>query len=126
MDDDFNLQTRVVELKTQDIKPLKWRDLFSCNESELKGDQDKEMDEYFSIFIEPKGKCPGCQENHESGVLATMGIGAGLEWGIKNGEAFCNKCSYPYRVIHRNVGPLESVTVPLPYHPNQINFKESA
>lgn len=50
--------------------------------------------------------CPACGEKF-SGLLASLGFGVGIEWGIAHGEGHCSGCGWPYRALHRIYDPEE-------------------
>ncbi len=101
---------------------LDWREFLT---GDLKPEDIKAFDEYFEQFTKPDGKCPGCKKEFAEGIIAMLGGGVdtvAVEWGMVNGEANCKGCGYPYRGLHRNVGPLESLGPWfLAYHPDTLN-----
>lgn len=82
--------------------------------------------------------CPSCGKQF-TGLLANLGLGVGVEWGLVHGEGHCSKCRYPYRGHHRiydladileSGHPREGVepilvmsNFFLAYHPSQLSRK---
>ena len=43
--------------------------------------------------------CPACGEKF-TGLMANLGLGVGIEWGLVHGEGNCSYCRWPYRGHH--------------------------
>jgi hypothetical protein len=120
----------LAEMKVLDIPRLDWRTMVSGEIDKLSADDVAALDSYFREFIQvdfaaEERKCPCCQSSFgKNGLVGWLMAGAPghatLEWGIANGEAFCSECRYPFRVYHRDVGPIEFLNVALPYHPDEL------
>ena len=80
-------------------------DLFTINGDEADVETLlQEGDAYLAIFAAPTRVdgdevCFHCGERF-SGLLANLGFGAGIEWGLVHGEGHCSKCRWPYRGMH--------------------------
>lgn len=130
-------------------RQCKTTDLFKV---EAKTEQDEKevedfiekADKYLSIFVAPVRIGEG-EEAHEvcfhcgsrfNGLLANLGVGAAIEWGLVHGEGHCTgdpshkvKCGWPYRGMHyakeENGDELFTLAnVFLAYHPDQVGHKE--
>ena len=119
-------------MKAAQLPRLDWRTLVASGADELSADDTSALDDYFKQFIQlefkedSECKCPCCQSNFgKNGIVSFLMADAEgyatLEWGIANGEAACSKCRYPYRVYHRDVGPIKFLNIGLPYHPDELS-----
>lgn len=126
----FDLRSRLKELHAENRPTMDWRKFITVKEGSppLSGDTQATFNDYFGKFLDP-GPCPGCQREFGGGIVgALMGAEMGfaqIEWGMANGEAYCVVCRYPYRVYHRNVGPIEFMEQALAYHPSGLSFDET-
>ncbi len=95
-----------------ETRPCRLEDLFTVEEG---GDPEYMtlLREYFGQFCAPvyedletkeRQLCPGCGEFF-GGLMANLGHGVGIEWGLVHGEGNCSKCRYPYRGMHRPYDP---------------------
>lgn len=50
--------------------------------------------------------CPACGTGF-TGLMASLGFGAGIEWGLAHGEGHCSICRWPYRGHHFIYDPEE-------------------
>lgn len=119
---------RLAEMKAAKMAACDWRrDLFTITEGGTEADERK-LSEYFSKFLPPGSRCPACLNEFAKGILgAFLGAADGmtsLEWGLAHGECFCIKCRYPFRALHYDVGPMKSLNVALPYHPDGLFFDD--
>lgn len=130
-------KTELASMKAASLPRLDWRTMVSSGADELSPEDSVALDEYFKQFIQleikedAERKCPCCQSKFgKNGIVSFLMAGADgyatLEWGIANGEAACSKCGYPFRVYHRNVGPIKFLSVGLPYHPDELEAKAEA
>lgn len=103
----------------------------------LSPEMEAAVDKYFAQFIQLEFKedseraCPCCQSKFgANGIVGFLMAGAEghatLEWGLGHGEATCSKCCYPYRVYHRDIGPIKFLNIGLPYHPDELTANEKA
>ncbi len=119
---------RLAEMKAAQMPKCAWKDVFTITEGTIDEADERKLTEYFSKFLPPQDKCPGCQNEFAKGVLGAFLGGAsgmtGLEWGLAHGECFCLKCRYPFRALHYDVGPLKSLRFSLPYHPDGLFYDE--
>jgi hypothetical protein len=73
----------------------------------------KALDEYFHRYCSPVSEtkiengeekvqefCPACGKPF-TGLLANLGLGVGIEWGLAHGEGYCSHCRWPYRGHHK-------------------------
>lgn len=87
-------------------------DLFRVRqEGELNPDEVKlieQIDAYLGVFAAPitvgegeqaKQVCFHCGEKF-TGLLANLGVGVGIKWGLAHGEGICSGCGWPYRGHH--------------------------
>lgn len=119
-------------MKAAHLPRMNWRTMVSAGADQLSAEDAAALDSYFQQFIQldftenTERVCPCCQSKFGSnGIVSFLMAGAEghatLEWGIANGEATCSKCRYPYRVYHRDVGPIKFLNVGLPYHPDELS-----
>ena len=110
---------------------LDWRTLVSSGADQLSAEDSAALDSYFRQFIQTdftedsERRCPCCQSSFgKNGLVGFLMAGAEghatLEWGMANGEAMCSRCRYPFRVYHRDVGPIKFLNCALPYHPDEL------
>ncbi len=64
----------------------------------------RQADAYLGTFsapvkIEGKQYCFHCGEPF-GGLMASIGFGVGIEWGLVHGEGNCSGCAWPYRGMH--------------------------
>ena len=107
-------------LKIEDIMTLKEEPAAEIRE---------DLENYFKVFaapvvVEDKQVCPSCGEPF-GGLMANLGIGVGIEWGIAHGEGYCNGCRWPYRGHHsikdRHGEELMNIqNLFLAYHPDHV------
>lgn len=149
--DKDRLRTRIAEMKGEDWTPADCDTLRvrpSESEEVVEGDAERMVEavnEALDGFVVPEGlkeyidEVPSGKASVEdaiAGVYDCICCGARLngfmgtfEWGMVNGEGKCGRCGYPHRAYHRiyigdeKVGQL---TVILPPHPSQIDFKEDS
>jgi hypothetical protein len=65
------------------------------------------MRDYFHVFAgrtkDPENEnqevCCACGEKF-TGLMANLGLGVGIEWGLAHGEGHCSYCHWPYRGHH--------------------------
>lgn len=73
--------------------------------------------EYFGKFCAPvyentddeakqRQVCPSCGVFF-GGMMANLGLGVGIEWGLVHGMGYCSGCHYPYRGHHFVYDPNE-------------------
>jgi len=93
----FDLQ----KLKAERFPHFDWAGPVQDPNNELTDVDKKNLDQYFSSFAALSGHCPGCKGEFSGSLLATIGIGVGIEWGLMHGEGSCSKCGYPYRANHK-------------------------
>lgn len=104
--------------RAKDVRHLKTTDLGDWKEGADPRIM-KIIDDYFHQFIAPirdpkitngeettQEVCPACGEGF-TGLLASLGVGAGIEWGLAHGEGNCSKCRWPYRGHHFIYDPEE-------------------
>jgi hypothetical protein len=111
------------EMRLSDLPRLDWHTIL-CVEDLSEADEIA-LNKYFSQFISVKdGECPCCKNKMGGGISGFLLAGAPgnatLSWGLVHGEAFCSQCRYPYRVYHRDVGPIKFLSSGLPYHPDVL------
>lgn len=121
---------KLPEMKAANLPRLDWRTMVSGETDKLESADVAALDEYFAAFIQldfnaEERECPCCHSKFgKNGIMGFLMAGADghatLEWGIAHGEAACSKCRYPYRVYHRDVGPIKFLNVGLPYHPDEL------
>lgn len=117
-------RTRLAEMQAEKLPRLVWSDMMS-----FRGGTDEPPPEadvaalrdYFAQFTPSTGRCPCCLQRYARGMLDFFDV-VRLEWGIAHGEAHCSGCRYPYRVLHRKVGPIASWQHGLAYHPDDLSF----
>lgn len=126
-DGKVDMVLRLRELKAQRLPRVDWHEVFTIDKS-FSAKHGEVLNAYFMRFVKYPGAgmvCPGCERQiPESPVLRAIAESIGktrLEWGLKNGEAFCVVCTYPFRVLHRDVGPVEFLQMPLAYHPDELD-----
>lgn len=129
-------KTELPAMQAVNLPRLDWRTMVSGETDKLSAEDVAALDDYFHGFIQldfnaKERECPCCHSKFgENGLVGWLMAGAEghatLEWGIANGEAFCSKCKYPYRVYHRDVGPIKFLNVGLPYHPDELRLNENA
>lgn len=117
-------------MQAANLPRLEWRTLVASGADKLSDEDVLALDDYFKGFIQldyqtEDRKCPCCESSFgKDGIVGFLMAGAPghvtLEWGIANGEAFCSACKYPFRVYHRNVGPIKFLSLGLPYHPDDL------
>lgn len=128
-------QTELLRMKRASLPRLDWRTMIAAGTDQLSKEDTEAMDAYFAQFIQidlaedGERRCPCCGSSFgKNGVVGWLMAGAEghatLKWGIANGEAHCSKCSYPFRVYHRGVGPIEFLNVSLAYHPDELKVKK--
>lgn len=122
-------------MRTAKLPRLDWRTMVTGETDKLSSDDVGAMDAYFREFIQvdftaEERRCPCCQSSFgKNGLVGFLMSGAPnhatLEWGLANGEAFCSHCQYPFRVYHRQVGPIKFLNVALPYHPDGLESEDN-
>jgi hypothetical protein len=121
-------------MQAADLPRLDWRTMVSVGAEQLSPDDTAALDSYFRQFIQTdfgenaERKCPCCDSSFgKGGLVGFLMAGAPghatLEWDIAHGEAFCSHCRYPFRVYHRDVGPIKFLNVGLAYHPNELSLR---
>lgn len=124
-------QQNLESMKTACLPRLDWRTMVSSGADQLSPEDIAALDSYFNQFVQvdfaedAERRCPCCQSSFgKNGLVGWLMSGAPghatLEWGLVNGEAFCSRCQYPFRVYHREVGPIKFLSVGLPYHPDEL------
>lgn len=114
-----------------EMNRFNWRDVIA-----VKGDDEQawaftaKLDEYFSQFAEmPRrdidlGLMGGSHCCVNCGALVGGFLGT-VRWGLVHGEAFCDRCNWPYRAHHRpsdEDGEIFSLTnFLLPYHEDFVD-----
>ena len=122
---------QLTTMKAANLPRLDWRTMVSSGAGQLEAEDVATLDKYFAQFIQlefeedSERMCPCCQSKFgANGIISFLMAGAEghatLEWGLANGEATCSKCHYPYRVYHRDVGPIKFLNIGLPYHPDEL------
>jgi hypothetical protein len=122
-------------MQSANLPRLDWRTLITGDVDKLAEDDVTALDFYFQQFIQTdftensERKCPCCQSSFgKDGLVGWLMAGAEghatLEWGLVNGEAVCSRCNYPFRIYHRDVGPIQFLNIGLPYHPNELQAKD--
>lgn len=108
---------------------LKLEDVFKI-EGDTNPEDLEDLEKYFQPFavpvknIEGDQVCIGCGE-HFGGLMANLGFGVAIEWGMVHGEGTCNKCGWPYRGMHyikdRHGKELANIrNLFLAYHPDNV------
>lgn len=121
-------------MQSAGLARLDWRTMLTGETEKLTPEDAAAMDEYFKQFVQldfdkdAKRECPCCHSSFgQDGITGFLMSGspghATLEWGLANGEAFCSRCKYPFRVYHRSVGPIKFLNIGLPYHPDELSVK---
>lgn len=125
----MDINEKLPQMQSANLPRFDWRSIVESGADQLGDDDTKALDEYFVQFT-PKidNKCPCCQSSFgDNGIASFLLAGAightTLEWGLANGEAFCVTCGWPYRVYHRNVGPIRQLNYALPYHPDELSVE---
>ena len=124
-------------MKAANLPRLDWRTMVSGGADQLSEEDTAALDGYFQQFIQldfsghAERECPCCRAKFgKDGIVGFLMAGAEgyatLEWGIANGEASCSKCHYPFRVYHRDVGPIKFLNIGLPYHPEELRVNKPA
>ena len=117
---------RLAELQQKHLAHLDWRTIFTYDT--LPPEHIDTLDAYFHAFLAPTSpyRCPGCDRIMKGGIETLLGFlgeeTTSLEWKLTSGEAACSKCSYPFRVLHGNVGPIKHLAMTLAYHPSELSF----
>jgi hypothetical protein len=127
---------RLPAMQAANLPHLDWRTMVSGEIDKLSAEDLAALDGYFHGFIQldfnaEERKCPCCQSTFgKNGLVSFLMAGAPghatLEWGLVHGEAFCSRCKYPYRVYHRDIGPIQFLNVGLPYHPDELKANAPA
>lgn len=118
-------RARLAELQAAKLPRLAWADLLKWSRDTPPPEKDAaDLTEYFSQFVKSPGRCVCCEQPFTAGILDFRSDASRLEWGMTNGEAHCDFCRYPYRVLHRNAGPISLWAHGLPYHPEDLSFPE--
>lgn len=121
-------------MQAANLPRLDWRTMLKGDLDKLSSEDVAALDTYFQHFIQldftddPEHRCPCCQSSFgKDGLVGWFMAGADghatLEWDIAHGEAFCSRCKYPFRVYHRDVGPIKFLNLGLPYHPDELKAK---
>jgi hypothetical protein len=118
------------DMQAASLPRLDWRTMVSGEVEKLDTQDTDALDAYFREFIQlnfnaEEKRCPCCRSSFGKNGLIGFFMSevdghATLEWGLTNGEAFCSRCRYPFRVYHRDVGPIKFLNVALPYHPDNL------
>ena len=120
-------EERLSELST--MPRLNWREMFTVKE-ELSEADAAAMDAYFSRFVMPESgelettKCIGCGSVLCGGIMSVL-LGATFTYGLAHGEGFCNKCKWPARSHHYDVGPIKRFVAVLQYHPSGLKIRNA-
>ena len=132
------MTTRLKKLQARNVPTLAWTDVLTEPESSSLSAEDRAaLTIYFAQFATVQRDadghqlCLGCDRRVLGGIDAALLSGGPrntrLEWGLVNGEAFCARCRWPYRVYHRNIGGdlITFLSLGLPYHPSQCVVEAS-
>lgn len=109
-------------IKNKQLPRLTPAAIFEGTESLSEADS-KVLAEYFRAFTNVEGKCPGCGATLGGGLSEFLTGGATFIWGIAHGEGTCRKCGYPCRALHYDIGPIKTLPLILPYHPDELSFE---
>lgn len=88
-------------------KPLELEEFMTIDYDKSEPDTLEIMRTYFKRFASPVKDptddthqvCPACGERF-TGLMANLGMGVGIEWGLVHGEGNCSYCRWPYRGHH--------------------------
>jgi hypothetical protein len=91
-------------------RPLELEDFASFEtdkDDEGAKNSEQVLRDYFHRFAAPvtdptnpeRQVCPACGEFF-GGLMANLGLGVGIEWGLVHGEGNCSYCRWPYRGHH--------------------------
>lgn len=127
---------RLQELRAANLPRLKFTDILTFNqETPLTLTEQEALNTYLCQFVAPQKNdlgaliCVGCRNKIRGGIEgALLGAGEGntvMKWSIAHGECECEKCGWPARAYHRNVGGeqdpvIKSMTLTLQYHPDEL------
>lgn len=75
----------------------------SCREAK------ETIEEYFARFSPEMTYCLLCEQKLM------------VKWTLVHGEAECISCGYPSRAYHRDIGPIQFLSITLQYHPDQLS-----
>ena len=136
-------RVRLDEIKAENYPQLNWKDLLTTKEGKslddlISKEEQENLTKYFSQFADTgflarthfglNMPCIGCDLEMDTSLVGQLFSDllnkTRLEWGLVNGEAYCINCSWPYRVYHREIPPINFISLALPYHPNGIEIKE--
>lgn len=105
------------EMRAKQLPRLDWRTMFEIT-GEIDGESSGALDRYFRGFLPPSEKCASC-DTPQGGMMGAL-LG-GFVYDIIHGEGHCGNCGWPGRANHYNVGPIESLSLILQYHPDDLD-----
>lgn len=116
----MNLADALPGLQAKALPRCTLADIFTIKDG-LSDEDRRTLESYFAHFLPPKGPCVACGSKQGAADVIDILLGkAKFTWGLVNGEGVCAECGYPARAYHRNVGPLEFLSVILQYHPDEL------